>query len=138
RPVGLQLRERKPEVQVALHVERGHAGVVWIVEPGTGSQPAAALFTGIFGHSTVHRFTPRRCMEPGLYSLRSRIATLNFEVRELSGGGLTALHGLDEVTYGDAFERSPFGEAERTVLIVIENRTAQHGYLREAPARGAE
>src|SRR5690606_13782532 len=44
----MQLVECQAEVHLALEVERGHAGIVGIVEPGAGSQGSLGL--GVAGH----------------------------------------------------------------------------------------
>src|SRR5215467_12099821 len=46
---GAQLRRRKPEIQIALEIERGHSWIFWIVEPKLRPQPTRR-FTRNFRH----------------------------------------------------------------------------------------
>ncbi len=52
RLAGAQLRRRQPEIEVALDIERRHAGVVGIVEPELRAQAPLALFrrSALRGH----------------------------------------------------------------------------------------
>jgi hypothetical protein len=98
RPARLQLAAREAEVQIALEVERGHARIMRIVEPGLRAQPALRIALCVsrwFLHGLASR-APDRLISPRPWPLQSPPELVPSMISRvgsnLAGAGLTASH----------------------------------------------